>query len=222
MIQYTCIFYIRINIHVYDITSVEKVAQILIECSQGRKQSEISDIMGWKEGATGTAIRRLVDKGLLEKIERGIYQTTQKGKHYITEYMKDYEDQESRRIDYIIYNAYRFPDNVLSSSIPYVSMYKAIIDLIHIDRKTKAILLSIKKIYTGSVETHLRDELVMVSIWADHNESVCDCHKFNYKKSYDVNASEAVRKTFNREELFTSLHRYSRINLSLKRYWTKK
>ncbi|MGI0068686.1 MAG: hypothetical protein ACREAN_00355, partial [Nitrosopumilaceae archaeon] len=169
---------------------MEKVAQILIECTSGRKQDMVSNSLGWKEGATGTAIRRLVEKGLLEKTERGIYKTTKKGQDYVAQYMKNYEEQESRRIDFIVYNAYRFPDNVLRSSPPYISMLKGVTDLIRIDRKTRAILCNIKKIYVNSVDVHLKDELVMAAIWADHSEPVCNLHKFNYVKSYDINASE--------------------------------
>lgn len=201
---------------------MEKVVQILIECTQGRQQHEISRILGWKEGATGTAIRRLVDKDLLEKTERGTYKTTENGKEYVAQYMKDYQDRESRRIDYIVYNAYHFRDIVLKSSQAYITMFTGIIDLIHIDRKTRTILQNIKKIYVNSVDIHLKDELVMVSIWADHNEPVCNNHRFNYEKSYNANASEQVKNIYSKEDLFVSLHRYSRISLSLKRYWIKK
>lgn len=201
---------------------MEKVVQILIECNSGQKQDIVSQSLGWKEGATGTAIRRLVEKGLLEKTERGIYRTTERGKDYVAQYMKDYEDRESRRIDFIAYNAYRFPDNVLSSSSPSILMLKGVTDLIHIDRKTRTILANIKKIYVDSVSTHLKDELVMVVIWADHTEPICNLHKFNYAKSYDINASEKVKSICSKEDLFTVLQRYSRVSLSLKRYWIKK
>lgn len=201
--------------------SVEKAVQILIECYSGRKQDMISRSLGWKEGATGTAIRRLVEKGLLKKTERGTYRTTEKGNDYVEQYMKDCEEQESRRIDFIVYNAYRFPESVLQSSAPYISMFKGIIDLLYLDRKTRTILANIKKIYMNSVDTHLRDELVMVSMWADHTEPVCIHHKFNYVKSYNTYALENVKSLCSREDLFTILHRYSRISMSLKRYWIK-
>ncbi|MGI0073701.1 MAG: hypothetical protein ACREA3_07815 [Nitrosotalea sp.] len=199
---------------------MEKVVQILIECTQGRKQHEISRILGWKEGATGTAVRRLVGKNFLEKTERGTYKTTEKGKDYVAQYMKDYQERESRRVDYIVYNAYHFHDIVLKSSPAY--MFTGIIDMISIDKKTRTILQNIKKIYVNSVDTHLKDELVMVATWADHGEPVCNYHKFNYEKSYDDNASTEVKNTCSKEDLFVSLHRYSRISLSLKRYWIKK
>jgi len=220
--SYTCIFYIRINIHVYCKIFVEKAVQILIECHNGRKQDMISRSLGWKEGATGTAIRRLMEKGLLEKTERGTYRTTEKGNDYVTQYMKDYEERESRRIDFIVYNTYRFPESVLQSSAPYISMFKGIIDLLYVDKKIRAILGNIKKIYMNSVDTHLRDELVIAAMWADHTEPVCNYHKFNYVKSYDAYASEKVKSFCSREDLFTILHRYSRVSMSLKRYWIKK
>ncbi|MGI0006502.1 MAG: hypothetical protein ACREAR_00725 [Nitrosotalea sp.] len=201
---------------------MEKVTQILIECIQGRQQHEISRILGWKEGATGTAIRRLMDKDFLEKTERGIYKTTENGRRYVGEQMKKDEEQESRRIDYIVYNAYRFRDTVLKSSPAYITMFTGIIDLIHIDRKTRVILQNIKKIYINSVDIHLKDEMIMVATWADHNEPVCKGHKFNYDKSYDDNASAEIKNICSKEDLFVSLHRYSRISLSLKLYWIKK
>lgn len=201
---------------------MDKTVQILIECHSGRKQYMISHSLGWKEGATGTAIRRLLEKGLLEKTERGIYRTTGKGSDYVTQYMKNYEERESRRIDFIIYNAYRFPESALQSSAPYISMFTGIIDLLYIDTKTRAILGNIKKIYMNTVDTHLRDELVIAAMWADHTEHVCTYHKFNYVKSYDTHASEKVKGFCSRDDLFTVLHRYSRVSLSLKRYWIKK
>ncbi|NHI02326.1 hypothetical protein DYY67_2008 [Candidatus Nitrosotalea sp. TS] len=201
---------------------VDKTVQILIECHDGRKQDMISRSLGWKEGATGTAIRRLVEKGLLEKTERGTYRTTEKGSDYIAQCMKDYEEQESRRIDFIVYNAYRFPESVLQSSTPYISMFTGIIDLLHIDKSTRAILGNIKKIYTNAVDAHLKDELVIAAMWADHAKPVCIRHKFDYAKSYDAYASEKIQSLCSREQLFTVLHRYSRVSLSLKRYWIKK
>ena len=201
---------------------MDKTVQILIECHSGRKQDMISHSLGWKEGATGTAIRRLVEKGMLEKTERGTYRTTRKGNDYVVQYMKDYEERESRRIDFIVYNAYRFPEGVLQSSAPYISMFTGIIDLLHLDRKTREILGNIKKIYTNAVDAHLKDELVIAAVWADHNEPVCIHHKFDYTKSYDKYASEKVQSLCSREQLFTVLHRYSRVSLSLKRYWIKK
>ncbi|HEX5457146.1 MAG TPA: hypothetical protein VFX64_02030 [Candidatus Nitrosotalea sp.] len=201
---------------------MEKVAQVLIECIQGRKQYEISRIMGWKEGATGTVIRRLMDKNFLEKTERGTYKTTEKGKEYVEQYVKKYQEQESRRIDNIVYNAYNFRDAVLKRSSAYVSMFTGMTDLLHIDRKTRTILQNIKKIYMNSVDVHLKDEMVIAATWADHDEPVCKDHKFNYNKSYDANASDEIKNICRKEDLFTSLHKYSRISLSLKLYWIKK
>ena len=68
--------------------------------------------------------------------------------------MKDYEEQESRRIDFIVYNTYRFPESVCKTT-PYISMFKGIIDLLCLDKKIRAILGNIKKIYMNSVDTHL-------------------------------------------------------------------
>ncbi|MGI0063157.1 MAG: hypothetical protein ACREBA_11965 [Nitrosotalea sp.] len=201
---------------------MEKVAQVLIECVQGRKQYEISRIMGWKEGATGTAIRRLMDKDFLEKTERGTYKTTEKGKGYVEQYMKKYQERELKRIDNIVYTAYHFRDAVLKRSSAYVSMFTGMADLLHIDRKTRTILQNIKKIYINSVDIHLKDEMVMAATWADHNEPACNYHKFNYNKSYDANASDQVKNICSKEDLFISLHRYSRISLSLKPNWIKK
>lgn len=63
------------------------------ECTKGSHQKKISDILGWKEGATATAIKRLLEKRLLEKTERGIYRTTESGKKYVAEMIKtDIED----------------------------------------------------------------------------------------------------------------------------------
>jgi hypothetical protein len=101
-------------------------------------------------------------------------------------------------------------------------MFTGIIDLIHIDRKTRTILQNIKKIYINSVDIHLNDEMVMVATWADHDEPVCKDHNFNYNKSYDNHASDEIKNICKKVDLFTSLHRYSRMSLSLKRYWIKK
>ncbi len=199
---------------------LSKTDKILILCQGSRPFSEIKNEIGWSDGTTYNALHNLLQRGLVEKDEIGIYRTTPEGERYLQKKTSKIEDIESKRIDNIAYNAYYYRGIMRKKSFP-VSLLIGMRDVLYKDSKTRRICDNIKQIYVNSVHCHFDDDLLVISTWADHKEHSCKKHDFDFQSSYDKYASDDV-KTIDRDGLFNSLHRYSRIVLSLDKYWTKK
>ena len=201
-------------------TELSKTNKILIFCKIKRSFREIKKEIGWSDGTTYNVLRQLRDRGLVDRNEIGVYHTTHAGLKYLQEKTDELEDIESKRIDTIVYESY-FKRGVLPKTGPPLSLLIGIRDVLYKDVRTKRICENIKEIYVNSVHNHFADDLLIISMWADHTQHRCERHDFDFDASYEKHATDETRE-IDKEGLFRSLHRYSRIVLSLDKYWIKK
>ncbi|CUR52638.1 protein of unknown function [Nitrosotalea devaniterrae] len=78
---------------------MNRYAQILQLCIGGCPQWKISEMLGWKEGATGTMMKRMLSKKLVIKTDLGMYKTSKLGLAYFLTELADWKPLEYYWLD---------------------------------------------------------------------------------------------------------------------------
>lgn len=173
---------------------MKRTEQILLICVSKTPQKNITQSLGWSEGATSTVLKRLTKLTLLEKVERGHYQTTQKGMMYMIKQFKERDvntisDTISTAIKIIahfINEKHNSFDNILTSQI-----------------KLKELTSETIHLYFDSVQSNHADALFIMHMWDSHELLTCEQHGFDFKYSFKKNAN--LTKIFSTNEIFDML-----------------
>ena len=169
--------------------------RILFFCIEKRSQKEISKQLKWTKGATSTAIKRLVEKELLKKIKRGIYETTKKGIESVSEYFENEEEKD-------------FGIFIEQICMSLMLNGPALNEEGILTQDTSIIYDEIIKIFFESVVNNHGSNRFTWSMWQIHEEYRCNEHGFNFENAFSKNAKILTEYT-HKSEVFNTIHENS-------------
>ncbi len=166
--------------------------RILFFCIKKHSQKEIAKQLKWTRGAASTAIKRLVEKKLLKKMERGIYKTTKSGAKHVSEYFKNEEETDLN----VIFGA------ICTSLMMNIAVMKEDMKLME---NTEILYDEVRKIFFESVANNHGSTDFTLLMWQIHEKDRCDEHGFNFQNAFSKNAKILAEYT-DASEVFDTIH----------------
>lgn len=178
-----------------------RTQEILILCLTECQQREITRYLKWSEGATGATIKRLVDRKLLSKTDRGKYETTEKGRKTLRTQIVE---SPVREIIEVITQA----AILIESRFRYTPAINAPppIEYENEDERRRVqmdIYHELRNIYFDSIKNSHYDIEFILAIWKAHRKPICSDHGFDFIQAFKKNAK--IIKDLPKQEVFKAI-----------------
>ena len=163
-----------------------KTEEILILCLNECRQKEITKHLEWSEGATGATIKRLTERKLLDKTDRGKYKTTEKGRKILRTQIIE---SPVREIIGMITQAAIFIESRLRRTLTINALSPPKHEN---EDKYRHVQISVynelRNIYFESVKNSHNDLEFILAMWKTHSEPTCKDHGFDFIQAFEKNA----------------------------------